>query len=141
MNIVKKSSINYREELIATKVAANIHNKLISNNESIQKEREKQIEEEKRLLDKLKEFDNQIKQAGILIEEGTNRLENVLKINTLSKVNAAKLLIVRGREQLTTIIEQQRLATGDLDKRRLKRKDAFLHEQSNSKKLKTIQQG
>ena len=108
MNIVKKSSINYREELMATKVAANIHNKSIHNNESIQKEREKQIE-----------LDNQIKQAETLIEEGTNRLENALKTNTLSEVYAAKLLIVGGREQLTMITEQQRQVTGDLDKLRL----------------------
>jgi len=79
VNIVNTSSINYHEELMATKVAVNLHNNPINNNESIQKEWERQIEEEKKLLDKQKELDNQIKLDGLLIEEETNRLENALK--------------------------------------------------------------
>ena len=79
VNIVNTSSINYHEELMATKVAVNLHNNPINNNESIQKERERQIEEKKKLLDKQKESDNQIKLDGLLIEEETNRLENALK--------------------------------------------------------------
>ena len=47
VNIVNTSSINYHEELMASKVAVNLHNNPINNNESIQKERERQIEEEK----------------------------------------------------------------------------------------------
>jgi hypothetical protein len=81
-----------------------------------------------------------MKETEFLIEEGTNRLDNALKSGALSEVYAAKLLIVGGREKLTSVNEQQRQITNELDKLRLKRKDTFLHEQSTNKKLKSIQQ-
>ncbi len=140
INAVKKSSSNYREELMAAKVAVNIHNKQNDNKELIQNEKQQQIEEEKKLLDKQKDLDNQIKEAEFLIEEGANRLDNALKSGALSEVHAAKLLIVGGREKLTSVNEQQRQVTNELDKLRLKRKNAFLQEQSMNKKLKSIQQ-
>jgi hypothetical protein len=139
INVVKKSSSNYREELMAGKVVVDLHSKQ-NINESIQNQREKQLEEEKKLLDKQKDLENQIKEAEILIEEGTNRLENALKNNSLSEAYAAKLLITGGREKITSANEQQRQITNELDKLRLKRKDAFLHDQSANKKLKAIQQ-
>jgi hypothetical protein len=44
------------------------------------------------------------------------------------------------REKLTSVNEQQREVTNELGKLRLKRKDAFFHEYSTNKKLKSIQQ-
>ncbi len=139
INIVKKSSRNYHEELMTAKVAIDIYDKQ-NNNESIRNERHEQLEKEKTLLDKQKALENQIKEAEFLIEEGTNRLEKALKNDVLSEAYAAKLLIVGGREKLTSVNEQQCQITNELDKLRLKRKDAFLHKQSTSKKLKSIQQ-
>ncbi|CAF4318150.1 unnamed protein product [Rotaria sordida] len=81
-----------------------------------------------------------MKEAEYLIDEGTNRLEGALKNGAFSEVHAAKLLIDGGREKLTSINEQQQQLTNELDKLRLKRKNALLHEQSINKKLKPIQQ-
>jgi hypothetical protein len=140
INMVKKSSSNYREELMAAKVAVNIHSKENNNKDLIQNERQQQLDEEKKLLDKQKDLANQMKETEFLIQEGTNRLDNALQTGALSEVYAAKLLIVGGREKLTSVNEQQQQVTNELDKLRLKRKDAFLHEQSKNKKLKSIQQ-
>jgi hypothetical protein len=49
-------------------------------------------------------------------------------------------LTVGGREKLTSINEQQRQLTGDLDKLRLKRKDVLLYDQTTNKKIKSVQQ-
>jgi len=78
-----------------------------------------------------------MKKTEFLIEEGTNRLEGALKSCALSEVHSAKLLIIGGHEKLTSVNEQQRQVTNELDKLRLKRKDAFLHERSKNKKLKS----
>ncbi|CAF1203448.1 unnamed protein product [Rotaria sp. Silwood1] len=140
INMVKKSSSNYREGLIAAKLAIAIHNNEENNNKMIQNEKQQHLEEEKMLLDKQKTLAHQMKQAENLIEEGTNRLEGALTSGVFSEVHAAKLLIAGGREKLTSINEQQQQLTNELDKVRLKRKNAFFHEQSINKKLKSIQQ-
>ncbi|CAF3686215.1 unnamed protein product [Rotaria sp. Silwood1] len=139
INVVKKSSSNYRDELLIAKTANNIYSKTNNNNkELIQIERQQQIEEEKKLLDKQKDLDKEMKEAEYLIQEGTNRLENGLKNGSLSEIYAAKLLIAGGHEKITATNEKQRQVTNELDKLRLKRKDALVHEQSTNKKLKKI---
>ncbi|CAF2749157.1 unnamed protein product [Rotaria sp. Silwood2] len=137
--MAKKSSSNYREGLIAAKLAVAIHNNKENNNKIIPNEKQQHLEEEKVLLDKQKNLAHQMKEAEYLIEEGTNRLEGALKSGIFSEVHAATLLIVGSREKLTSINEQQQQLTNEFDKLRLKRKDAFLHEQSITKKLKSIQ--
>jgi hypothetical protein len=57
-----------------------------------------------------------MKQAEVLIEEGTNWLEGALKSGFLTEVHAEKLPIVRGREKLTNFNEQQRQITNEHDK-------------------------
>ncbi|CAF4107403.1 unnamed protein product [Rotaria sordida] len=140
INMVKKSSSNYRESLIAAKLAVAIHKNNENSNKIIQNEKQQHLDEEKVLLDKQKTLAHQMKEAEYLIDEGTNRLEGALKSGVFSEVHAAKLLIAGGREKLTSINEQQQQLTNELDKLRLKRKNAFLHEQSINKKLKPIQQ-
>jgi hypothetical protein len=76
----------------------------------------------------------------IFPKKGTNRLENALKVGVLSEANVAKLLIAGGREKLTYANEQQQELTNNLDKLRIKRKDAFLHDQTTNKKMKQLQQ-
>ncbi|CAF2156109.1 unnamed protein product, partial [Rotaria magnacalcarata] len=140
INIVKKSSNNYREQLIASKVAVAIHDNQNKENEISQneKQKQKQFEEEKITLDKQKNLDKQVKEAELLIEEGTNRLDKALISGALSEAYAAKLLLDGGREKLKSTHEQQEKLTNELDKLRLKRRDAFFHEQSSNKKLKSI---
>ncbi|CAF4012810.1 unnamed protein product [Rotaria sordida] len=133
-------SCNYRESLIAAKLAVAIHNNNKNNNKIIHNDKQQHLEEEKVLLDKQKTLAHQMKEAEYLIDEGTNRLEGALKNGAFSEVHAAKLLIDGGREKLTSINEQQQQLTNELDKLRLKRKNALLHEQSINKKLKPIQQ-
>jgi hypothetical protein len=99
----------------------------------------KNLKKKKKWIEKQKDLDNQLKEAQFIIEEGTNRLECALKSSSLVEVQAAKLLLVGGREKLTFVNEQQKQVTNDLEKLRLKRKDAFLHEQSANKKLKSMQ--
>jgi len=143
INSVKKSSNNYREQLIANKIAVGIHENKNNNNnnkENIHNQQQQYLLEEKQLLEKQKNLSKEMKEAEYLIEEGTNRLENALKAGALSEVNVAKLLIVGGREKLKSINEEQQQLTGDLDKLRLKRKDAFLHDQTINKKMKQVQQ-
>ena len=82
----------------------------------------------------------EMKEAECLVEEEANRLEGALKTGALSEVHVAKLLIVGGREKLTSINERQRQLTDYLDKLLLKRKDAILHDQTISKKMKSGQQ-
>lgn len=140
INSVKKSSNNYREQLIASKIAVGIHENKNNNKENIHNQQQQYLLEEKQLLEKQKNLSKEMKEAEYLIDEGTNRLENALKAGALSEVNAAKLLIVGGREKLKSINEEQQQLTGDLDKLRLKRKDAFLHDQTTNKKMKQVQQ-
>lgn len=121
-------------------MAINSHSKTNNNNkELIQNERQQQLDEEKKLLDKQKDLDKEMREAESLIEEGTDRLDNGLKNGSLSEIYAAKLLIAGGHEKLTSANEKQRQVTNDLDKLRLKRKDALVHDQSTNKKLKPIQ--
>jgi len=139
INAVKKSSSVYREELMAGKLSVAIHNKKNKEKENSQNEKQQQLEEEKQLLNKQKNLETQMK-AESLIKEGTNRLEAALKSGALSEVYAANLLIGGGREKLTFVSEQQQQLTNELDKLRLKRKDAFLHEQSITKKMQLVEQ-
>lgn len=138
ISAVRKSSSIYREELMAAKLSLAIHNKKNAEKETIQNEKQKHLDEEKQLLIKQKNLESQLKEAESLIKEGTNRLEGALKSGALSEVYAANLLIGGGREKLTNISEQQQQLTDELEKLRLKRKDAFLHEQSVTKKIKLI---
>ncbi|CAF1530611.1 unnamed protein product [Adineta ricciae] len=138
IDAVKKSSSSYREELLA-KTANNVRNTANNNDKQlISIERQHQIEEEKKLLEKQKGLDKEMKEAELLIKEGTNRLEDGLKNGSMSEIYAAKLLVSGGHEKLTTINEKQRQVTNELDKLRLKRKDSLTHEQSMNKKLKKI---
>ena len=140
INSVRKASSNYREGLMVAKLAVATLKKENNDKHVIQNEKEQHLEQEKNLLEKQKNLDKQMKEAECLIEEGTNRLEGALKTGGLSEVHVAKLLIDGGREKLTSVNERQRHLTNELDKLRLKRKDAFLHEQSTNKKLKLVQQ-
>jgi hypothetical protein len=141
INSVKKSSNNYREQLIARKIAVSVHEKENDNHKEILHNQQQQyFLEEKELLEKQKNLSKEMKEAEALIEEGTNRLENALKAGVLSEANVAKLLIAGGREKLTYANEQQQELTNNLDKLRLKRKDAFLHDQTINKKMKQLQQ-
>jgi hypothetical protein len=138
---VKKSSNNYREQLMARKIAVNVHEKENNNQKEILHNQQQQyFLEEKELLEKQKNLFKEMKEAEALIEEGTNRLENALKAGVLSEANVAKLLIAGGREKLTYVNEQQQELTNNLDKLRLKRKDVFLHDQTTNKKMKQLQQ-
>jgi len=141
INSVKKSSNNYREQLLARKIAVSVHEKENNNHKEILHNQQQQyFLEEKELLEKQKNLSKEMKEAEALIEEGTNRLENALKAGVLSEANVAKLLIAGGREKLTYVNEQQQELTNNLDKLRLKRKDAFLHDQTTNKKMKQLQQ-
>ncbi len=145
INSMKKSSSNYREQLMANKVAVSIHEKENNNNnnnskEIIHNQQQQYLLEEKELLEKQKNLFKEMKEIEALINEGTNRLENALKAGVLSEANVAQLLIAGGREKLTYVNDQQQELTNNLDKLRLKRKDAFLHDQTTNKKMKQLQQ-
>ncbi|CAF0979657.1 unnamed protein product [Adineta steineri] len=140
INVVKKSSSVYRQELMTRKLSVAIHNQKNKEKENLQNEKQQHLEEEKQLLNKQKNLETQMKEAECLIKEGTNRLEGALKKGTMSEVYAANLLITGGREKLTYVSEQQQQLTNELDKLRIKRKDVFLHEQSIAKKMKLIEQ-
>ncbi len=145
INSMKKSSSNYREQLMANKVAVSIHEKENNNNnnnskEIIHNQQQQYLLEEKELLEKQKNLFKEMKEIEALINEGTNRLENALKAGVLSEANVAQLLIAGGREKLTYVNDQQQELTNNLDKLRLKRKDAFLHDQTTNKKMKQLHQ-
>ena len=137
ISAVRKSSVNYREQLMAAKMTVALHSHPNNNDnmEINQMEKHEQLEEEKKLLDKQKNLDNQRKEAEVLIQEGSNRLNGALTSGLLTEVQAANLLIVGGREKLSSVNEQQRLVTSDLDKLRLKRKDAFNRQRLTKKSL------
>lgn len=138
ISAVRKSASNYREELMTAKLTLALRTEPNNKPESDEKEKCQDLEKEKKLLDKQKDLENRMKEAEILIEEGTNRLEGALKNGSLTEAHAAKLLIVGGRERLVDVNEQQRQVTNDLEKFRLKRKDALSHQQSANKKFKSM---
>lgn len=134
---VKKSCSNYREQLMAKKILVDSHiNKNNNDKKTSFDQQEEFLVEEKNLLEKQKCLAKEMKEVESLIKEGTNRLEDGLRTGNLSEMSVAKLLIDGGQGKLASINEQHQQTTNDLDKLRLKRKDALMHSQTAYKKMK-----
>jgi len=130
---VQKSASLYKEETSKMKTLAEVQRQEHEQHTKKEIEKKKLSEEEQELMSKYKKLQSEQRAAQLLIEEGTQRLENSLKKDDFTDIQAAHALSKSGAEKLKSIDEEMSKVMDSVSVIQQKRAQAE-REQTNKKR-------
>jgi hypothetical protein len=106
LRAVQKSAALHKEEALKRKALAESQQQENEERKKLEIEKKKLSEQEQELMSKYKKLQSEQKTAQLLLEEGTDRLENSLKKGDFTDVQAAYALSKSGTEKIKCIDEE-----------------------------------